>query len=165
MKEESLKNIAEEHGLDPDKFIRALNHAFSLKLIGRNYDPPIIIKEATTKKGKKEELTKLVTARIDEYIAIFSKGGRGKQGLRTGSLGTKAVAIKNLIKWMTENDSYSFNQILHAAEYYTSIEGKQDYRYLVASHRFIYNKGESKLSAIIDESLTENLQTEIFIAV
>ena len=146
-----------------------MNHAFSMKLIGRSYDPPIIIKskdDISTKKERKQEIEKLVNARIEEYIALFSKGGRGKQGLKTGSLGTRKLVIKNLVKWLFENEEYTFDQILVAAEYYIYVESKQSYKYLVNANRFIYNqKGESKLSEIIEESLTEDLQTEIFTAV
>lgn len=157
--QEQLKKVATDHNLEPNNFLRALENAYSLKLIGRDYDPPVILKsEVTNKKERRERITKEVNARLGEYIAIFSKDHKGNFGLIPGSLGTRKLVIKNLIKWLDDNEEYTFNDVLKAAEYYVSLCKKDNYQYLVNSHRFVYAKsGESKLSGLIAESLKEPL--------
>lgn len=166
-RELELRTVAEKYELNPDSFIKALNYSFSMKLIGRSYDPPIVLKTTVkNKKERKERITKEVNARLGEYISVFSKERKGKLGLIPGALGTKATVIKNLIKWLDSNEDYTFDDIITAAEYYVDLQKKNQYTYLVSANRFIFaNGGESKLSALIDESMTEPLTTKIYTAI
>lgn len=86
-----------------------------------------------------------VSERIDEYRLLF-------KGIRTKSIGDKKECIDKIIKWLTKNQKYTFNDIIEAVEYYIS---NTELKYISNANNFIYNYDNygneiSTLSIIID---------------
>lgn len=100
-------------------------------------------------KKSKKRIKAEVVERIDEYRTKW-------KGLKAGSMGDKNSCIEKLSKWMEENPSYSFEDILNAVDLYLETEGANT-RFLQRADFFIYkqdaNKIESsRLSAFIDDA-------------
>ena len=69
--EARLRKIAFIHHINEDQFLLALQQAYKEKLIERSYNKPNQV------------------LRVEAYRALFSKGGNGRIGLKTGGLGDK----------------------------------------------------------------------------
>lgn len=107
-------------------------------------------------KKSKKRIKAEVVEKIDEYRLKW-------KGLKAGSMGDKNSCIEKLSKWMEENPSYSFDDILKAADLYLETEGA-NIKFLQRADFFIYkqdaNKIESsRLSAFIDD-ITEDMQKD-----
>lgn len=92
-------------------------------------------------------IDKIIDDRLIEYRSIFKNLKRGAMG------GPEACSVK-LKRWMKNNPSYTFDDIIKATKLYIkSLEGK--YTYLQQADYFIYKKqGKdeiSRLSAFIEE--------------
>lgn len=83
---------------------------------------------------------------LDRYRLMF-------RGIRIGAMGNKNSVKNNLIRWLSKNTEYSFEDIIKAVQYYIS---QTDSKFLANADNFIYNidnKGEevSRLSMVIEE--------------
>jgi hypothetical protein len=92
-------------------------------------------------------INNIVENRIEEF--------RNKwRGLKTASMGDPKACREKMIKWMTENPQYDFDQILKAVDIYLATEGN-NIQYLQRADYFIYkaekNGVNSRLSAYIEE--------------
>lgn len=106
-----------------------------------------------TKQNK--EIDKIINARVDELRAVFSKEGKGKVGLKPGSLGDREACIQKLKLWFRSHPNYSFDDVIKAAKYYVSTL-KGNYTYMKQADYFIMKDKQSLLSAYIDESLDKD---------
>jgi len=105
-------------------------------------------KEPKIIKKSKRKIKAEVVERIDEYRKLW-------KGKKRGSMGDKNACIDKLSRWMVSNPSYSFEDILKAAQIYLGTREAQG-TYLQRADYFIYkqstNKDEiSRLSSFIDE--------------
>ena len=136
--EARLRKIAYLHQINETQFLLALQQAYKEKLIERSYNKPNQV------------------LRVEAYRALFSKGGNGKVGLKTGGLGDKNFIEKKLKEWFKSNPEYSMDDVLNATKYYVDkhiSEGKV--QYLMQADYFIKKDGRSQLSAMIDEYLEQ----------
>ncbi len=104
-------------------------------------------------KKSKRVINQEIDDRIDEYRHKW-------KGLKAGSMGTPKTCKQKLTRWMKENPSYSFNDILKAADLYL-LEFNSNTTFLQNAEYFIFkqniNKEESsRLSAYIDEIGMDN---------
>ena len=92
-----------------------------------------------------------IVNRAEEFRAVFSKDGLGKEGLKIGSMGDKQAIIKKLKKWFRLYPDKTMDDVLATAKFYVeSFNG--DYKYMKQADYFIEKDGQSVLSALIDES-------------
>ena len=139
-----------------------------IKLISENDKETIIIRE----KGKLliEEMltaryqpsipkrtvrrsTRSITNDLNDFILDFRNLWKG---LKPGSMGSPSACSEKMRRWMSENPSYTKEDVMKAAKAY--IKSQNNYQYLQQADYFIYKKdarGESsRLSAFIDEADT-----------
>lgn len=103
----------------------------------------------------------LVEKRVDEYRACFSYQGKGKRGLRPGSLGDRNDIIKKLSKWFKDTKfQYSFDDVITTAKVYVHSCQSDSYKYLQAADYFIIKDGRSRLSSYIDEFKDKPVQDQ-----
>lgn len=121
-----------------------------------------INKQALKKNSRAIRKSKrLINNDIDEFVEEF----RSKwKGLKPGSMGTPKACKEKMLRWMSENPTYTKEQILNAADMY--INSLESFKYLQQADYFIYKKlgseEQSRLSAFIDESLeTEEWKTKL----
>lgn len=99
-------------------------------------------------KKSKKQVTIEVESRVDEYRLKWG-------GLKAGVMGGRQDCVAKLVRWILTNPTYTFDQILGAADLYLATEGS-NLDYLQRADFFIYkqdiHKNEaSRLSAYIDD--------------
>lgn len=111
------------------------------------------IQSIAPKKGKEDHLFDLVSYRLHEYRDKW-------KGLFVGSMGTGSAVRDKIIRWLKENPTYTFDDILTATDYWVNEKGKQidDPQFLGQADYFIYKQQKdgtevSRLSSIIEESI------------
>ena len=87
---------------------------------------------------------------LDEFLLEYRNLWKG---LKVGAMGSNETCKEKIIKWMTNNPSYSKEDILKASKIY--LNSLNDYKYLKQADNFIYkregNIDTSGLSSFIDE--------------
>lgn len=109
---------------------------------------PLLYRSKTTKSVEVE-----VGERIQEYRKLWS-------GLKVGAMGDPKACRDKMIRWMKENPSYTFDDILNAAKAY--ISSLDSYTYLQRADYFIYKQDRNKvdvsrLSSFIEDGVENNL--------
>lgn len=141
--EKELKSIAISFGLNPDQALQFLEESYNRGLLERTYNKPD------------------QTLDVDAYRALFSKNGRGTEGLKPGVLGDKSFIQKKLKEWFKLHPQSSMEDVLNATKYYVDTvisEGKV--KYLIQADYFISKNGRSQLSAAVDEWKAYSKSTE-----
>lgn len=93
------------------------------------------------------ELEMILMDRIQEYRDLFN--------VKPGWMGDKQSCIKKLHKWLNNNKSSTFEDVIAAATYYVSIT---DHKYLMRADYFIEKNGMSTLSAFIEDMEKGNVE-------
>lgn len=106
--------------------------------------------------------TSITTSQASTYIAAgvydIQKYRDVFKGYRVGSMGDKKACKSKMDKWLKDNEEYSFEQVIEAAEYYIK-SLQNDYKYLQQADYFIMKDKQSRLSAIIDDVVGDNTMT------
>lgn len=102
--------------------------------------------ESVKNKKVVKKSSRVISAELNDFIKEYRSLWKG---LKPGSMGSETNCRDKLYTWMTENPSYSKEDILKAAKIY--LNTLDNYKYLQAADYFIFKDGNSRLSAYIDE--------------
>jgi len=105
---------------------------------------------STTNKKSIKKSSRAINLELDDFIKEFRMLWKGK---KPGSMGSESACRDKMFKWMSENPSYSKDDILKAAKIY--LDDLNNLTYLQRADYFIYKTEhgvtDSRLSAFIDE--------------
>jgi len=111
---------------------------------------PLLVPDVFSGEINVNNVEKFVESNIDSYRAVWSIGGAGKIGLKTGAMGDRAACIKKMIKWFENNNYiYSWDQVIRASRAY--VQSISELRYLQQADYFISKDSTSRLSAMVEE--------------
>jgi len=158
-KEEYKQSEINFEKLEKNKLIKIIRKNEKVEIILRNKSINIVEfltievnnsfkEEKISIKKSERAINNEIKDRIEEYRTKW-------KGLKSGAMGSPKACEVKLTRWMKENPTYSFEDILKAVDIYIdNLNG--DYRFLQRADYFIFkqenNKEEaSRLSAYIDE--------------
>lgn len=105
---------------------------------------------STSEKKSIKKSSRAINLELDEFIKEFRLLWKGK---KPGSMGSESACRDKMFKWISENPSYSKDDILKAAKIY--LDDLNNLTYLQRADYFIYKTEhgvtDSRLSAFIDE--------------
>lgn len=104
---------------------------------------------------KRSKMTAFVAKHIDEYRHCFAVKVNGQwRSLRPGSMGSRQACVKKMCAWIANNDyAYKWEDIINCAKSYVETQRGNSFKYLQQADYFIDKFGQSRLSALIEDSI------------